>query len=243
MARPRAPGIRDRPATASRYVAARIRGEIMSGSLPLGSRLDQQVLAERFGVSLIPIREGLRSLQVEGLVRIRPRRGAYVVELSVPELAEIGWIREQVEELAVRVAAPNLTPAVLAKLERLNDRMRRVASSTRSDQWFELNRQWHFTIYEAANTWLLMDMIRTLWDRSRLYRIDRMSHEGNRFKAVDEHDQVLRHLRAGEPLAAARSIRHHIRIAARRNLGAREANRPESGRPGLPGRSGPGRAR
>lgn len=218
-----------RPTTASSYVAATIRDGILRGSFPLGSRLDQQVLAERLGVSIIPIREGLRALEAEGLVQIMPRRGAYVAELSVPELAEIGWIRERLEELAVRLAVPKITPATLARLQRLNDRMRRLAATARPEQWFEMNRQWHFMVYDSARTWLLVDMISTLWDRSRLYRMNRMAREENRARAVEEHDDVLRHLRSGEPYAAARSIRYHIRTAARENLGVRAALRNETG--------------
>ncbi len=219
-----------RPTTAGSYVATTIREGILRGSFPLGSRLDQQVLASQLGVSIIPIREGLRALEAEGLVHIMPRRGAYVAELSVPELAEIGWIRERLEELAVRLAVPNLTPATLSRLGKLNERMRRLAPSAHPEQWFEMNRKWHFIIYDCAKAWLLVDMIRTLWDRSRLYRMNRMSLEENRARAVEEHDDLLRHLRSGEPHAAARSIRHHIRTAARENLGGRPAPRPQSSR-------------
>jgi DNA-binding GntR family transcriptional regulator len=67
----------------SSYVLKTIRDGILSGRYPLGSRLDQQALAEELGVSVIPVREGLRQLEAEGLVQIYPRRGVYVAEPSV----------------------------------------------------------------------------------------------------------------------------------------------------------------
>lgn len=210
----------DRLTTASGYVATKIRETILAGGVPLGSRLDQQALADQLQVSIIPIREGLRVLEAEGLVRIRPRRGAFVAELSIPELREIGWVRERLEELALRLAAPGITPENLGRLQRLNSRMRRVAASARPDQWLELNRLWHFTIYDAGETTLLADMIRSLWDRSLLYRLDRLSKVQNRHNSVDQHDRVLTHLTGGETAAAARSLRYHIRTATGETLAA-----------------------
>jgi DNA-binding GntR family transcriptional regulator len=209
---------RGTPVTASDYVAERIREGIGKGLFPLGSRLDQQVLAEQMGVSIIPVREALRRLQSDGLVHIFPRRGAFVAELTAAELTEIGWIRERLEELALRLAAPHLTPAKLDRLEKQAERMMQLAKSCRPEQWFELNREWHFTIYDAGKTWVLSDMIRTLWDRSRPYRVGRMAHLQNRLNAVSEHREIIGYLRTGDVTGAARCVRHHIRNAARRNL-------------------------
>ena len=205
-------------ATATDYVAERLRDGIGSGEFKLGSRLDQQVLAQQMGVSIIPVREALRRLQADRLVNIVPRHGAFVAELTAAELIEIGWIRERLEELALRLAAPHLTPARLEKLEKQAERMLQLAPAVRPEQWFELNRAWHFTVYEAGRTWVLTEMINTLWDRSRPYRIGRMINPGNRVNAVSEHREILELLRAGNVDAAARHIRRHIRHAARRNL-------------------------
>jgi DNA-binding GntR family transcriptional regulator len=209
---------RGSPVTASDYVAERIREGIGKGVFPLGSRLDQQVLAEQMGVSIIPVREALRRLQSDGLVQIFPRRGAFVAELTAAELTEIGWIRERLEELALRLAAPYLTPAKLDKLDKQAERMMQLALSARPEQWFELNREWHFIIYDTGKTWVLNDMIRTLWARSRPYRVGRMAHPENRLNAVAEHREIIGYLRQGDINRAARGVRHHIRNASRRNL-------------------------
>lgn len=192
-----------------------IRGRILEGTFPSHTRLDQQMLAREMGVSIIPVREGLRHLQAEGLVRIVPRRGAFVAGLSPTELSQISWMRERLEDLAVRLASPRLDSAGLDQLAALNDRMAQMTARARPAQWFEMNRAWHFALYGAGDSPLLAQMITLLWDRSELYRLSNAAREDNRVKSVEEHAAVIRHLRSGNVPAAARAIRHHIRRAAR----------------------------
>ena len=214
------------PATASDYVTERIRAEILSGNIPLGSRLDQQELAEQMGVSTIPVREGLRRLEASGLVRIHPRRGAFVAELSRDEVIDIKRIRETLEELATRLGARNIDEQRMAKLLELNERMGKLTSKAQAESWGDLNRQWHFTLYDAAGSPMLMEMIAMLWDRSSLYRHMYLGAPEHRRQSVREHAQVLDHLRAGKPAAAGRVIRNHIFGASARSLLA-EADGPD----------------
>lgn len=82
------------PTTLASYVFNTIREEILSGHYLPGLRIDQKLLAEELGVSLIPVRESLRQLEAEGLVRSYPHRGVFVAERSADEVIEIGRIRE-----------------------------------------------------------------------------------------------------------------------------------------------------
>lgn len=150
------------PATASDYVTKSIRAEILAGTSPLGSRLDQEELARRFGVSVIPVREGLKRLEAEGLVRMPPRRGAFVAELSLRELTEISWIRERLEDLAVRQAAGKITDRDFRGLEEINERMSRMARGVRPAVWNRLDRDWHFGLYAAGDAAFLLQFIATL---------------------------------------------------------------------------------
>src|SRR5580704_6949883 len=81
------------PVTASDYVTRELRARILDGVFPSSTHLDQQVLADEMGVSTIPVREGLRRLEANGLVEILPRRGAFVAGLTPDELVEISRIR------------------------------------------------------------------------------------------------------------------------------------------------------
>ena len=162
------------PATASDYVSNEIRHRILDGTFDLGSRLDQQVLADRLGVSIIPIRESLRQLEAEGLVEILPRRGAFVAARDIDQ------------------DRARLDQAQLAKAADLNQRMARMPTQGQVLQWSELNRQFHFMLYSAASSPLLLQMITTLWDRSRLYREVNAGRATNRIQAVAEHAEIVR---------------------------------------------------
>jgi DNA-binding GntR family transcriptional regulator len=203
------------PDTASEYVTRKLRARILDGGFPSSTHLDQQILADEMGVSIIPVREGLRRLEADGLVEILPRRGAFVAGLTPDELFEISRIRECLEDLAIRMAAPNINGALLDQLTDLNDRMAHLTKRARPSQWFEMNRDWHFHLYEAAGADLLVQMIGVLWDKSSLYRLSNAAREDNRVKAVAEHADVIDRLRASDTTGAARSVRHHIRRAAR----------------------------
>ena len=174
------------------------------------------------GVSTIPVREGLRRLEANGLVEILPRRGAFVAGLSSKELLEISQIRERLEDLAIRMAAPNVDSALLNRLTEANERMARLTLRARPSQWFDMNREWHFQLYQAADSDLLVEMIGVLWDKSSLYRLSNAAREDNRLKAVAEHAAVIDSLRATNAAAAARAIRRHIRRAAREMLTPQE---------------------
>jgi len=211
------------PATASDYVAAEIRAGILRGTFALGSRLDQQVLADRLGVSIIPVREGLRRLEAEGLVEIVPRRGAFVSTLSLEELTEISWIRERLETLAIRLAAPNYTESDLQRLRDLNERLARTPATGSATQWGNLNREWHLALYTPSRAPLLLQMIALLWDRSLLYRELNAARMENRIHAIEEHHDVIRCIEGGDIAGACRSLRRHIVRAARHVLDAESA--------------------
>jgi DNA-binding GntR family transcriptional regulator len=212
------------PATASDYATNEIRDAILSGTLALGSRLDQQVLAEQIGVSTIPIREALRKLEADGLVRIDPRRGAYVAELSAHEQLEISRIRERLEDLATRLAVKNLDADRLERLTDIAAQMAAASDEGQSSTWRELNREWHFTLYEAARSPILQQLIIMLRDRSSLYRALNAARPDHREKSNREHQEVLHRLQERNAAGAARAIRNHIRRAAKETLTEDDGN-------------------
>lgn len=218
---PRASSPDGPPATASNYVAYEIRAQILAGGFGAGSRLDQQALAHRFGVSIIPVREALKRLESDGLVRISPRKGAFVAQLTMQELTDISRIREPLEDLAVRLALPHLDDARLRQLEELNGKMARLAGRARPAVWSAMNRAWHFTLYEASESDLLVQMIATLWDRTTLYREVLAASQGIARSAdvqhgsIGQHAEIVLRLRAGDATGAASLVRQHIRRGVR----------------------------
>src|SRR5919198_3675039 len=100
-----------------------LREEIISGSLTPGAELQEMALAESLGVSRGPIREAIGRLAAEGLVTVRPRRGAIVRSLSKDEFLELYQVREALERMAVKLAVPKLEPDDVVQLEALIERM------------------------------------------------------------------------------------------------------------------------
>jgi DNA-binding GntR family transcriptional regulator len=199
------------PPTVTSYVLDSLREGILAGRYALGSRLDQQALASELGVSVIPVRESLRQLQAEGLVSIYPRRGAFVTQLSAGDLEEIYLIREVLEGLATQLAIPNLVPETLADLADTAKRMQRATAARDFAQLFELNRIFHFSIYEASQRPLLLQMISSLWDRSSLYRRLYTYLPERAGQALTEHQEIYAACQAGDAATASRAVRRNIR--------------------------------
>lgn len=202
------------PKTLSRMVQDAIREDILSGKFPPGARIDQNQLAAQLGVSLIPVREGLRQLEAEGLVRVEPRRGVFVAERSADEVREISLIRERLEELATQLAVPKLTDADFVKLDGCMQQMARAITLDDLPQFLALNREFHFIIYSASQQDLLVQMIASLWDRFRLYRQRAAYITENAQRSYDEHQEILAALRARDVLTVGALMREHVRRSA-----------------------------
>lgn len=199
------------PMTVTNYVANSIRERILNGYYTAGSRLDQQTLLEELGVSLIPVRESLRQLEVEGLVQIFPHRGAFVAQLSLEDLQEIYLVREVLEEKATQLAAPQLSAQTLAELAQLIGDMEQATLGEDYALLFDLNRTFHFSIYQASHNTLLIHLISSLWDRSRRYRQLYTFLPKRAAQALLEHKGIYEACKAGDAAAAGAAVRENVR--------------------------------
>src|ERR1700745_3029365 len=116
-----------------------LREEILSERLAPGAELQEVALAEELGVSRGPLREAIGRLAAEGLVTVRPRRGAVVRSLSKDEFLELYQVREALEVMAVRLAVPKLEADDFAQLDELIDRMSAHAERDEVTEFFEAN--------------------------------------------------------------------------------------------------------
>ena len=112
--------------TLQNIVTDNLRSAILSGQLGPGDRLQHDDIARQLGVSRMPVREALRVLHSEGLVELRPHRGAVVVDLRPEEVAEIFEIRAMLEARAAELAAPNVTHATIERMREILAEMERV---------------------------------------------------------------------------------------------------------------------
>ena len=225
--RGKANGAAGGPPTVASFVTEELRAAVLDGRYPAGSRLDQQALAEELGVSIIPVRESLRQLEAEGFVYITPRRGAFVVEQTASEVMELYKIRAVLEAFATREAVPQLTSDDLDKLQTLSDELVRLAKGNSREQWTTVNRAWHFTLYGAAKSPLLMQSLGALWDRCRLTSHAYVRDPRHRVTSSADHARILKAARRGDAEQAAQIVTEHVHRAMLELVSGEAAARPD----------------
>jgi DNA-binding GntR family transcriptional regulator len=199
--------------TAHVFVREAIRVAILNGQLSGGARLVQSDLAAHLDVSTTPVREALRDLASEGLIRIDPHRGGVVNELDEADLTEVYEIRQLLEPWALQLALPNLTDEILGHAEELHVAMNEAPDSA---AWVQLNRDFHMTLYEVADRSRLVGMLRSLQDASvmavsaKLQRVPDLRRTANA-----EHALLLDALRQGDLEAAQTLVREHLSMPFR----------------------------
>ena len=189
-----------------------LRQEIISGRLTPGTELQEVALAESLGVSRGPIREALGRLAAEGLVTVRPRRGAVVRALSVEEFLEAYQVREALEVAAVRLAVPKLGADDLAAMQRRIDEMSALADAGDVEGFFEANAAFHELFFEVAGNRTLAALYRQLRDQIDRHRLRSLELRGNVRRSITEHRAILRAVRAGDVERAAHLVSEHIRV-------------------------------
>jgi DNA-binding GntR family transcriptional regulator len=198
-----------RPPTAQEAVLAELRRAIITGELRPGEQVLQDALAERFGVSRVPLREALKILEGEGQVIYRPHRGYFVAQLDLDDLREVYRIRDLLESEAVRVAVPQISDDEIADLARALQDVERAAASGDVATMTEANRRFHFGLIEAARMPRLSRLVRVLWDATDVYRSLYYSEGGHRDAVHDEHRAVLEAVRTGDAARAETLLRAH----------------------------------
>lgn len=185
-------------------VTEMLREMITTGELAPGTELRQRDLAKHFNVSPTPIREALRTLESEGLVGSELHRGARVATVDVEEQQENYLILAELEALATRLAIPKMTPEDLAEIRACEEAFAEVSEDDPAVG--DLNRQFHFRIYEVARSPLLLSLMRLFWSSfghgSRLWR----PHADS----VREHRGLVEALAAGDADEAAQLTRRHV---------------------------------
>ncbi|HEY7144613.1 MAG TPA: molybdopterin cofactor-binding domain-containing protein [Streptosporangiaceae bacterium] len=204
MIPPATPGAGSSYVSKTDMVAALIRELIFTGELAAGEQLRQRDLAQRFQVSQTPVREALRRLESEGLVIGDTHRGFTVVEADEGRSEENFQIRAALESLGASLAAAKIDAAGVQRLEDLNAQMQAVGDD--DARYAELNREFHFSLYEYARSPLLISLMRLLW--ASLHGGPRVLR--THAESVRQHQEILDALRAGDGAAAAALTHRHI---------------------------------
>jgi DNA-binding GntR family transcriptional regulator len=194
--------------TTQQIACTYLREQILSGNFAAGMRLKTEELAEMLGVSRMPIRDALQQLHSEGLVEIRPNRGAVVTRLTADEILELFEIRAALEGLAARHACDNLRASDLTTLEAILGQMNRATEDLNS--WLKLHDEFHDFICIRSNRPRLFRQIRTARQAATPYvrMLILVSHRVEMPSA--EHDLLISIARRGNSELFEATMRDHV---------------------------------
>jgi DNA-binding GntR family transcriptional regulator len=188
-------------------VYRQLREAVVNGEYPPGMPLRPDRLSRIYDVSLIPIREALRKLEVERLVEATPNKGVRVAAISARDLVDVYATRDVLEVEALRRAGPRLDPIFIGELRELREAMVRANDASQQTRAYELHRRLHFAMYERSDSPWLLHLIDILWNHTERYR--RMVARVATFLDGDHdlHGQVLDAFAAGDLDWASQALR------------------------------------
>jgi DNA-binding GntR family transcriptional regulator len=199
-------------------VAAKLRDRIFAGTLAPGSFVDEPALCAELSISRTPLREALKVLTAEGLLRHEPRRGCFVSQITEQDLDEIFPVIALLEGRCAFEAANNATDADLVALEQLHDKLQRSARAKRITEYYETNFAIHEAIILLANNRWLAQVIGDLRKIVKLARLQQLHAPGRLEQSLSEHMAVYAALKAHDAEGAEAAMRTHLtrqRVALR----------------------------
>lgn len=196
-------------ATLQHRVTTKLREIILKGSFEDGERLVQEELAEKLGVSRMPIREALKQLEVEGLVRIEPRRGAIVTPISIEDVEEIYQLRALLEGKAAEKSVSNLEQEQIDELERLCEKMAQIEVNEESvAEFISLNEKFHKVLYNGCDWRRIHGLIDTLWKGIPPYTPSLLSNHLE--ESNHEHQLMVEYVKQRKPEELKNILEAHI---------------------------------
>ena len=194
--------------TAQHQAYCHLRRQILTGAIAPGERINVTEVADALLVSRMPVREALRHLDAEGLVVMRPNRGASVIDLTPEEIEEYFQIRAALEGLAVGLATPHLSDDELEQLVLAKDHMDRAINEP--GQWLELHRRFHFGLIRKCNRPRLIREIARITELLTPVAARHFIANGVQLGNGHDHADILHMMQARDAAGAEEQVRKHI---------------------------------
>jgi DNA-binding GntR family transcriptional regulator len=202
----------------SKVLCDQIEAMILGGEMRPGERLNEQQLAQRFGVSRGPIREAVRALEGAGFVEAVTNKGVFVRQLTVAEVRELYDVRAALFGLAGRLLAERATEAVIAHLESLLEAMERAAAARDFDTYYPLNLAFHEAIVVGSGNTTLAGQYRAFVKRLNLFRARSLVQGGGLAVSNREHREMVAAIAARDAGWAHEAHWRHVSAAKDRLL-------------------------
>lgn len=189
-----------------------IRSSILSGEFEPGMQLKLLNLADRYSISLIPVREALRLLQAEGLVESVRNKGARVAPISLAETLDVYRLRLVLETAAMKLAYEHIDDQLIETLEQYQAELKEAFVTDRI-QYLALHQKLHFAMYSRCGSKWTMKMLVLLWSHSERWRRMALPIEIN--APTEDHGPIISALKAHDLRATCKALDQHIQISAR----------------------------
>ena len=187
-----------------------LRDAILSHQLPPGTRLSVPEMARRLGISRSPAREAITRIAQEGLARVEPGRGALVADIQRDDLLEIYALREVLEGLACRLAAPLVRADDIVALRALMDEHQVAIERGDTARHYELDQSFHATIRGLAANQRLAESLERLQGQIRVAMFTTRRSPGGMPQALAEHRLIVEALATADANSAEDAGRAHI---------------------------------
>ena len=194
-------------------VLAQLQRALMIGAFVPGQRISLRKLAESFGTSAMPVREAINQLIAANVLEMLPNRTVCVPRMTASRFEELSRVRESLEGMAAEMAARNATPQLMKRLEQLDAELMRAIRARDILTCLTKNQQFHFTLYAAAKSELLMPLIEPLWLQAGPIMYLSLISPDMPWDA-SAHGDLVRALRKNDPTAARRAVERDIRNTA-----------------------------
>jgi DNA-binding GntR family transcriptional regulator len=204
------------PNSISDQIYERLKQQILHGEIEPGERLMQIQVAETLRASRTPVREAFRRLEQDGLVERVPQGGVRVTRPDTETIQEVFGIRKVLEAYAIELACDRITSQEIATLKRFSGQAQELLSSrelgleAKINRLFELNSQFHDTIYRASGNSYLLGMINSLRGIVGRLRLLGLRADSTWSQAWDEHAQLVGFLERKDRASAIRLIQTHL---------------------------------
>lgn len=191
------------------HVRDALRKAVLSGQFEVGERLNERSLAQQLGVSTTPLKEAIRGLEAEGLLKAEPRRGVFV-SFGAAQAEEMSLARAAIESMIARQATKHATDAELDELGAIIDAMTAATDGADTVSLTRLNTQFHEAIRRASRcTYLLrIQSLQLVYDDASRERL--LDNPDERKRALAEHLGIMKAIRDRDSERAERSMRDHI---------------------------------
>jgi DNA-binding GntR family transcriptional regulator len=192
-------------------VAQRLRALIQSGEMKPRERLNETLLAKRFGISRTPLREAIKILSSEGLLDILPNRGAHVASISWSEIEEVAEVIAGLEATAGELLCRHITDEEVSAIETLHQKMVDAYNKNDAPTYFSLNQQIHEALMRASKNATLEGIYANLSSRIQRARFTAHKTPEQWSSAMDDHEKMVMLMRQREGVKLGQLLRDHVR--------------------------------